>query len=106
MDILEIINTIKEHWALLVFVFGLGGAWFQGKMWFEQTNKTLSIVGEQHEQQNRSLEGLHTKIDSIDDRLVKVENTVTRMHEELHDQEIKLAVLETTSSQSRRITKK
>jgi hypothetical protein len=98
MDIIELLKTIKEDWALLVFVFGLGAAWFQGKMWFEKTNKILESVGAQHTVQNNSLDLIHSKIDRVDDRIGKVEQTVFAMHEELHEQEIKLAVLESNNT--------
>ena len=96
MDILELLKTIKEDWALLVFVFGLGAAWYQGKMWFTGLNKTLDQVGIQHDEQNQSLLELHTKLDTLDNRVTNIEVTSAKIHEEFHKTEIKLAILENT----------
>lgn len=106
MDIVELLRTIKEDWALLAFVFGLGGAWIQGKMWFQKTNKILESAVVQHNKQNMSLDSIHEKIDHANERLGKVEQTVFKMHEELHEQEIKLAVLETVAQPRRRSSSK
>jgi hypothetical protein len=111
MDILELIKTIKEDWALLLFVFGLGGAWIQGKMWFENFNRSfkdihtkLDTEQNQHHTQTNLISSLHDKIDKLDTRVEKVEGTFAKMHEELHDQEIKLAILESTAE--RRVARK
>jgi predicted nucleic acid-binding Zn-ribbon protein len=94
MDIVEILKTIKEDWALLVFFFTLGGFWWQGKAWFKKINETLTQVGADHAQQNKSLAELHIKIDNLDERVDKLELATTRLHEELHDAEVQLAVLQ------------
>lgn len=94
MDIVEILRTIKEDWALLVFFFTLGGAWWQGQAWFKKINDTLTSVGAEHAQQNKSLAELHIKIDNIDERVDKLELATTRLHEELHEAEVQLAVLQ------------
>jgi low affinity Fe/Cu permease len=111
MDIVELLKTIKEDWALLVFVFGLGGAWIQGKMWFANFNRSfkeihikLDTEQGQHNTQTSLMTSLHDKIDNLETRVAKVEDTVSKVHEELHDQEVKLAVLE--SAQPRRVARK
>jgi chromosome segregation ATPase len=96
MDILEIIKTIKEDWALLVFFFALGGTWWQGKAWFKKLDDTLSRATSQHGEQSKALEEIHTKLDTIDGRIDKLELSTTKMHEELHDAEVQLAVLQNT----------
>lgn len=95
-DIIELLKTIKEDWALLVFFFTLGGAWWQGKEWFKKINDTLSSVGAEHAAQNKVLADINTKLDNIDERVGKLEETTTKLHEELHDTEVKLAVLQNT----------
>jgi len=96
MDILEILKTIKEDWALLVFFFALGGAWWQGKEWFKKLDETLSKATAQHGEQSKVLDNIHTKLDNIDTRLDNLESSTTKMHEELHEAEVKLAVLQNT----------
>ena len=46
------------------------------------------------------LQSIHDKIENLEDRTTKIEETVIKIHEEQHQQEVKLAVLE--SSQPRR----
>jgi peptidoglycan hydrolase CwlO-like protein len=98
MDILALLQTIQKDWVILVFVFGLGAAWWQGKIWFKRVNDTLDRVGTDHSEQNSSLEKLHTKVDNLDNRVTSIETKVNEIHEELHIQEIKLAILESNSA--------
>ena len=93
-DIIELLKTIKEDWALLVFFFTLGGAWWQGKAWFKKLDETLAGVGAQHAAQDKSLADLHTKLDNIDVRVEQLETNTAKIHEELHEAEIQLAVLQ------------
>jgi hypothetical protein len=94
MDILEILKTIQEDWMLLLFFFTLGGAWIQGKMWFERVNTNIKKANDQHTEQNRILSGVKTDLDHLKNKVSDIEYTVKSIHEEVHDQEIKLAVLE------------
>lgn len=94
MDILEILKTIQEDWMLLLFFFTLGGAWIQGKMWFERVNTNIKKANDQHSEQNRILSGVKTDLDHLKNKVSDIEYTVKSIHEEVHDQEIKLAVLE------------
>ena len=98
MEVLDILETIKKDWPLLVFVFAVGGVWWQGKEWFKKIESSLTREGTQHHDQSIMLQSIHDKIESLEDRTTKIEETVTRIHEEQHEQEIKLAVLETTKS--------
>lgn len=93
MDILEIVKTIKEDWAILVFVFGLGAAWFQGKMWFKGVNDTLDTVRKSATDNGSNLAMLNQKMDHLHDRVGNLESTTKEMLSVQHDQEIKLAVL-------------
>jgi hypothetical protein len=43
------------------------------------------------------LQSIHDKIENLEDRTTKIEETVIRIHEEQHEQEVKLAVLESVS---------
>jgi hypothetical protein len=100
MDVLEILETIKKDWPLLVFVFAVGGIWWQGKEWFKKIETSLTREGTEHHDQSAMLQSIHDKIESLEDRTTKVEQIVTRIHEEQHEQEVKLAVLESTSTRS------
>lgn len=93
MDILEIVKTIKEDWAILVFVFGLGAAWFQGKMWFKGVNDTLDSVRKSATDNGTNLSMLNQKMDHLHDRVGNLESTTKEMLSVQHEQEIKLAVL-------------
>jgi hypothetical protein len=97
MTIQEILNTIVDDWTLLVFVFTVGGIWWQGKAWFKKIDTALSTEGNEHRDQNIMLQSIHDKVENLEARITKIEETVTRIHEEQHDQEVKLAVLESAS---------
>lgn len=94
MDILQILKTIQEDWIILLFFFGLGGAWIQGKMWFHRVDKTIREANSQHAEQNRILSLVKNDISYLKEKVSDIEYTVKSIHEEVHDQEIKLAVLE------------
>ena len=101
MDIMEIIKTIKEDWAILVFFFAMGGAWWQGKMWFREVNSTLDTVKKSSGGNSEELSRLHEKMDHLHDRVGNLENTIEDIRKEQHNQDIKLAVLESTSPRKR-----
>ena len=100
MDLNEILTTIKNDWAFLVFAFTIGGIWWQGKAWFKKLDSAFEREGGEHKDQSAMLQSIHDKIESLEDRTTKVEQIVTRIHEEQHEQEVKLAVLESTSTRS------
>jgi hypothetical protein len=47
------------------------------------------------------LQTIHDKIENLEDRTTKIEETVIRIHEEQHQQEVKLAVLESSTGRKR-----
>jgi hypothetical protein len=96
-DAMHLINTVIQDWWLLGFFFTLGGMYWQGKSWFEGVNKKLSLTSETHDEQNRILDTLHNKIVNIEQRVERMDNLLTKVHEEVHEQEVKLAVLESRS---------
>jgi hypothetical protein len=102
MDVLEILKTIKDDWALLVFVFGLGAAWWQGKMWFSNVNRNIAQSNQQHSELSAGLNEIKNKVDNIDQRLNKIDDTVCKVHDQIHDHEIKLAVIENSSQRKTR----
>lgn len=106
MNLLELLKNVQEDWALLVFVFGLGGAWWQGKTWFKSVNDTLSQVGLQHKDQNKVLENILDKTELLEQRTDKIENVVNEIHDKIHEQEVKLAILETVTERKSRRTLK
>lgn len=93
-DAMKIINTIIADWWLIGFFFTLGGLWWQGKAWFNGVNQKLNDTAETHEQQNKILTDLTNKVSNIEQRVERMDNTLTRVHEESHELELKLAVLE------------
>ena len=93
-DALNIINTIIHDWWLLGVFFTLGGLWWQGKAWFEGVNKKLGETSQVHDHQNAMLTELHSKVTNIEERVERMDMLLSKVHEEVHDQEIKLAVLE------------
>ena len=101
MDILSILKTVGEHWALFVFVFGLGAAWWQGKSWFKNLNNKIDVCIEQHELASAAMEevsdkldDLDRKIETLDSRISRLEDTVELVHNEVREQEVKLTLLE------------
>lgn len=102
MEVLEIIDIIKRDWPILVFVFALGGAWMQGKAWFKKLTDTLEGVGKQHSEQNEMLRSIKSKTELLEQRTDGIETTVNEIHDKIHEQEVKLAVLESTRRTSRR----
>jgi hypothetical protein len=105
MRILELITAIEDNWPLLVFVFALGGAWWQGTVWFRRVNNALDEANIQHLSQNSLLCDIRNKTENLEKRIDKIEIITVQIHEELHDQEIKLAVLETTRARKTRTNK-
>ena len=101
MNLLELLKTIQEDWAILVFVFGLGGAWWQGKQWFTGVTEGLNKAISQHDNQTTMLEHIQMKTDLLEERFDKVESTVIEIHNKLHEQEVKLAILETVTEVKR-----
>lgn len=97
MDILEILKTIKEDWAILAFFFSLGAAWWQGKDWFKEVNDTLASVKKTVEANSSGVNSLHQKVDHLHDRVGNLEKTTEQIDDELQKQEIKLAVIESSS---------
>jgi galactokinase len=105
MDLLEIITKISEDWIYLSAAFMVGAAWWQGKLWFHKVNVTLDqIVTEHtthHKSHSQALEKLASSLEQIDNRMKTIEQNVLSIHEEVHQQEVKIAVLENTRSKRR-----
>lgn len=102
MDIIELLDIIRKDWPILVFVFALGGAWMQGKAWFKKLTETLDSVGQQHSVQNEMLRDIQTKTELLEQRTDSIESTVNEIHDKIHEQEVKLAVLENTARRTSR----
>ena len=96
MDILELLRTIQQEWALLVFFFTLGACWWQGKAWFERVNQGLDRANKQHAAQNNMLETISHQTTRLAEKIDTVEAKVDEIHDKVHEQEIKLAVLESS----------
>lgn len=94
-DFVTLANTIIRDWWLLIFFFTLGGIWWQLKTWFEKVNANMAYVSKEHEAQTHILGILHEKVINIEDDVAQIKKELTTVHEEVHEQEVKLAVLET-----------
>jgi septal ring factor EnvC (AmiA/AmiB activator) len=115
VEFIEFANRIVREWSLLVLFFTLGTIWWQIKTWFEKVNKKMEEfvsaewyesvelrmveTSKVHDQQNDMLIDLHTKISRIEEKVERIDTTLSKVHDEVHEQEIKIAVLE---SQPRR----
>ena len=109
MDIIKLLETVQRDWAIVMLFFALGGAWIQGKMWVEKINKNLDRSTTEHGELCAKIDnvrddvlGVHNKLDTMETRQLKIESQVEVIHEEIHQQEIKLAVLESKAPQRKR----
>lgn len=102
IDAMKIINTIIAEWWLLIAFFTAGGVWWQLKTWFHKVNENMSHVTREHQAQNEILTILHSKVVNIETDVCDIKRELSKVHEEVHDQEIKLAVLETKQPAARR----
>jgi uncharacterized protein (UPF0335 family) len=102
MDILAILETVKHDWSILVVVFVLGGAWYQGKQWFKKITDSLEREGADHALQNQKLESILEKMERLEVRTDMIETSVGEIHKALHDQEVKLEVLDAVTTKRAR----
>ena len=109
MDIIGLIEYIQSNWAFAATIFGAGAMWYQGAMWFKKVNYKLEQVGDQHSEQNDKLDILTVSVNEMKHDVAAIKSELITVHEEVHEQEIKLAVLENTvelpSAASRRKNK-
>jgi hypothetical protein len=105
MNITQLLQAVNDNWALLLSAFALGGFWWQGTVWFKRVNSALDYANTQHDKQSIMLSDIKNKSQDLSNRMDKIEIIVVQIHEELHDQEIKLAVLESTTATKRRSSK-
>lgn len=101
-DFVNIANTIIRDWWLLIFFFTLGGIWWQLKHWFKRVNSNMAYASKEHQAQTQILSILHEKVINIEDDVSQIKKELTTVHEEVHEQEVKLAVLETKRPLHRR----
>jgi septal ring factor EnvC (AmiA/AmiB activator) len=101
-DFVTLADTLIRDWWLLIFFFTLGGIWWQLKHWFNQVNKNMDYVTKEHEAQNQILGILHEKVINIEQDVSDIKRELTTVHEEVHEQEVKLAVLENERSPTKR----
>lgn len=93
-DFITLANTVIREWWLLIFFFTLGGAWWQLKHWFNRVNINMDYAFKEHEAQNQILGILHEKVINIEQDVSDIKKELITVHEEVHEQEVKLAVLE------------
>jgi hypothetical protein len=95
MDLLEIFNIINQDWKVMVFVFGLGALYYQARIWFSKLTKALDTTGKVHGEQNIMLDNINQKLESLDKRTAKIEESIESIKLDNNQQSIKIAVLET-----------
>ncbi len=98
MEALSLLDTIIADWKLLVFAFAVGGFYWQGKAWFSKITTLLENTGRVHGNQNVMLDSIHSKLDSLDKRVARIEGTVEIITIDNQEQAIKIAVLETQTN--------
>ena len=96
MDIIGLIEFVQGNWVFASIIFGAGAMWYQGAMWFKKVNYKLEQVGDQHGAQNEKLDSLSNKVHEMHMDVTAIKAELITVHEEVHEQEIKLAVLENT----------
>ena len=96
MDIIGLIEFIQGNWVFAGTIFGAGAMWYQGAMWFKKVNYKLEQVGDQHNAQNEKLDSLTISVNEMKHDVSAIKAELMTVHEEVHEQEIKLAVLENT----------
>jgi septal ring factor EnvC (AmiA/AmiB activator) len=96
MDIIGLIEFVSEHWGYAATIFGAGAMWYQGAMWFKKVNYKLEQVGAQHKSQDDKLDALVVSVNEMKHDVAAIKAELITVHEEVHEQEIKLAVLENT----------
>lgn len=88
---------------MLAAFFAAGVAWWQLQSWFGKIDGLLTSASQQHHEQNEMLTRLDTKVTNIEIEVKDIKRDLSKVHEEVHGQEIKLAVLE---SQRARVARK
>ena len=96
MDIIGFIEFVQGNWIYASTIFGAGAMWYQGAMWFKKVNYKLEQVGDQHNAQNEKLDSLTISVNEMKHDVSAIKAELMTVHEEVHEQEIKLAVLENT----------
>jgi hypothetical protein len=95
MDLLSIFTTINEDWKIIAFAFGLGALYYQARVWFSKLTKALDTTGKVHGEQNIMLDNINQKLESLDKRTAKIEESIESIKLDNNQQSIKIAVLET-----------
>lgn len=98
MEALTLIDTIVNDWKIIVAAFTIGGFYFQSKLWFERITTILENSGKVHGEQNNSLDNINKKLESLDDRMAKIEDAVETVKNDNQSQAIKIAVLESQNN--------
>ena len=91
---MELIEQLTQNWQLLAVAFSIGGAYFQAKWWIKRITESLDRSSQMHQSQNAVLDHIHSRIDIIDRRTQKIEDSVEELRRDNVDQSIKIAVLE------------
>lgn len=94
METLSLLDNILADWKLLVFAFGVGAFYYQGKIWFQRLTKALENTSKVHDNQNNTLDNINNKLENMDKRMARLEGSIEMITVTNNEQSVKIAVLE------------
>lgn len=94
---ITLLDTIFNDWKILAFAFTLGGGYYQARIWFKKLTDSLENTSKVHSAQNVVLDHINEKLENLDKRIARIEDSVESIQEDNREQAIKLAVLESHS---------
>lgn len=97
METLTLLDSIFNNWHIFVIAFGVGGFYFQAKGVVRKMMSSLENTSSTHAAQNRILDSVVEKLDSLDRRVARIEGSIEIIQHENNQQAVKIAVLETYS---------
>lgn len=97
METLTLLDSIFKNWHIIVIAFGVGGFYFQAKGVVTKIMTALENTSTTHATQNRILDSVVEKLDSLDRRVARIEGSIELIQHENNQQAVKIAVLESHS---------
>lgn len=95
METLTLLDTLLNDWKIIVAAFTVGGLFYQAKVWFKRITVALDNTANTHNIQNKLLDNMNVKLDSLDNRIAKIEGSIELIKIDNNEQMVRLAVLET-----------
>jgi len=97
METLTLLDSILNNWHIIIIAFGVGGFYFQAKGVVRKIMTALENTSSTHATQNRILDSVVEKLDSLDRRVARIEGSIELIQHENNQQAVKIAVLESHS---------